>query len=63
MNHTVHPYRRMSDRKLLKLYVASCEKAHGDALLSADGFLQADELESRGYKVHDLQDLKKRLEK
>ena len=53
----------MSDRKLLKLYVASCEKAHGDALLSADGFLQADELESRGYKVHDLQDLKKRLEK
>jgi hypothetical protein len=61
---TLHPYQRMADRKLLKLYVAACEyAAETNTVLSAEGSHQADELKERGYNVEDLSDLKSRLQK
>jgi hypothetical protein len=57
-------YRHMADRRLLKLYVGSCLYANeSNSMLSAEGFLQAEELAKRGYRVNDLEDLQKRLEK
>jgi hypothetical protein len=60
----LRPYQRFPDRKLLKLFVASKERAleTGDSLTS-EGFLQADELLCRNYNVADLDDLRRRLEK
>ena len=61
---TTHAYQRMTDRKLLGYYVASCEAASmtGEPL-SAEGHLQADELAARGYDMSNLAELKSRLEK
>jgi len=62
--NTLRPYQRFPDRKLLKLFVDSKEYAltTGESLTS-EGLMQADELLCRHYKVSDIDDLRRRLEK